>query len=51
MFMLETHLDIVEVDDARGRGADAALVLLLADNQSLCVAIHDEAGDAAVALI
>ncbi|GMT34557.1 hypothetical protein PFISCL1PPCAC_25854, partial [Pristionchus fissidentatus] len=43
--------DAVKVDGARGRGADAKLVLSLADTDALGVAVDEEARDTAVALL
>lgn len=44
-------LDVVEVDDAGRRGADAELLLLLGDAEAGGVARDDEGGDALVALV
>lgn len=44
------YLNIVKVERAGGGRAQAELVLLLANIKPLCVAVHDEAGDASVSL-
>ena len=43
-------LDIVEVNNTRGRSTDSALVFFLANDESFRVTIDDEARDATITL-